>query len=87
MQSASPRGPFPDRAKEQTVPAGQNDHSSDESEAVGANQDAGLDKRWTPKFDRRQSWSQEDQKHQMQERLLGVEQGPETGFSETRQDH
>ncbi|KAF7714157.1 Uncharacterized protein PECH_009018 [Penicillium ucsense] len=38
---------------------------------------------WKPKFDRRQSWNHEDQKHELQERLLNLEPARETGFSET----
>lgn len=44
--------------------------------------DAVPEKSWKPTFDRRQSWSNQDQKHQLQERLLGFEKGKETGFTE-----
>ena len=48
----------------------------------GPQDDSGPEKSWKPTFDRRQSWSNQDRKHQLQERLLGVERGKETGFTE-----
>ncbi|KAE8420738.1 hypothetical protein BDV36DRAFT_249055 [Aspergillus pseudocaelatus] len=38
---------------------------------------------WRPMIDRRQSWSEEDRKHELQAWLLGVEEGKETGFTES----
>jgi hypothetical protein len=82
MQTNSHQGPFPDRSTEQTTPPMQT--VSDEShEPPSVNQEAVTEQTWVPRFDRRQSWSQEDRKHQMQERLMEeVEQGRESGFSE-----
>ncbi|KAG0156209.1 hypothetical protein PDIDSM_3386 [Penicillium digitatum] len=39
-------------------------------------------KSWKPTFDRQHSWSNEDRKHQLEERLHGSEKGKEMGFSE-----
>lgn len=62
--------------------------SSDSRQLPESNQDAESDQSWKPRFDRRQSWSQEDQKHLQQERLLvHVEIGTETGFTETGSSH
>lgn len=44
--------------------------------------DVAPEKSWKPTFDRRQSWSNQDHKHQLQERLLGFEKGKEMGFTE-----
>ncbi|KAE8347132.1 hypothetical protein BDV24DRAFT_122885 [Aspergillus arachidicola] len=38
---------------------------------------------WKPRLDRRQSWSEEDRKHELQAWLLGVEEGRKTGFTES----
>ncbi|KAB8225039.1 hypothetical protein BDV33DRAFT_164476 [Aspergillus novoparasiticus] len=38
---------------------------------------------WKPRLDRRQSWNEEDRKHELQAWLLGVEEGRETGFTES----
>lgn len=40
------------------------------------------DSGWQPRFDRRQSWSNQDRKHYLQERLLNVEGSRERGFTE-----
>lgn len=40
------------------------------------------EKSWKPMIDRRQSWSNQDHKHQLQERLLRSEKGKELGFTE-----
>ena len=37
---------------------------------------------WSPGFDRAQSWSEQDMKRKMQERLFAEEKGKESGFSE-----
>lgn len=37
---------------------------------------------WQPRLDRRQSWSNQDRKHYLQERLLNVEGSRERGFTE-----
>lgn len=56
--------------------------SDENHEPPSANQEAVSEQTWVPRLDRRQSWSQQDQKHQMQEPLMEVEQGRESGFSE-----
>jgi hypothetical protein len=62
--------------------------STDSHPLSDPNQDAESDQSWKPRFDRRQSWSQEDQKHLLQERLLEhAEIGRETGFTETGSSH
>lgn len=38
---------------------------------------------WKPNFNRRQSWSREDQKHEMQRDLMGPEKRRYSGYSET----
>lgn len=38
---------------------------------------------WRPMIGRRQSWNEEDRKHELQAWLLGVEEGKETGFTES----
>lgn len=82
MQSTSHQGSFPDRTREQTTPPMQT-VSKENHDLPGANQEAVSEHPWSPRFDRRQSWSQQDQKHQMQERLMEVEKGRESGFSES----
>ena len=85
MQSTSFEGPFPNRSKEQAIPAEQMPQSRNEPKEANTDRDAMSEQPWVPRLDRRQSWSHQDHKHQLQERLLDVEQGRETGFSETRQ--
>lgn len=82
MQSTSPQGSFPDRSREQrSLPLETVSHESQEPQ--GGKDKNVSEQNWTPRFDRRQSWSAEDQKHQMQERFMQVEQGRESGFSES----
>ncbi|KAJ5794570.1 hypothetical protein N7457_001169 [Penicillium paradoxum] len=57
-------------------------HSADATSSGPNRKDASPEKSWKPKLDRQQSWSNEDRKHQLQERLLGSEKGKETGFTE-----
>ncbi|KAJ5381162.1 uncharacterized protein N7496_003590 [Penicillium cataractarum] len=85
MQSTIQQNPIADRARESAASTTQSrDLSSSESHQLpDPNSDTVSDSSWKPRFDRRQSWSHEDQKHQLQERLLIVEQGWETGFTET----
>ncbi|KAF3396497.1 hypothetical protein F1880_007251 [Penicillium rolfsii] len=92
MQSTiqAQQGPFPDRTRETMASATQPQSlsSSDSHPRPDPNQSPESDQSWKPKFDRRQSWSQEDQKHQLQERLVvHVEMGQETGFTETGPSH
>ncbi|CEJ62183.1 hypothetical protein PMG11_10691 [Penicillium brasilianum] len=84
MQSTIQQDSIPNRIREPPVSTTQpRDLSSSEShQPPDPNPDAVSDSSWKPRFDRRQSWSHEDQKHQLQERLLNVEQGRETGFTE-----
>ncbi|KAL2014535.1 hypothetical protein VTN00DRAFT_2060 [Thermoascus crustaceus] len=42
-------------------------------------------KQWKPSINRQQSWSAQDMKHMLQERLLGIEKGKESGFTEASQ--
>ncbi|KAJ5134280.1 hypothetical protein N7448_000696 [Penicillium atrosanguineum] len=81
MQSTIHQGPFPDRSREQATPPFETvSHENHEPQDV--KEETVSEQNWTPRVDRRQSWSHEDQKHQMQERLMQVEQGRESGFSE-----
>ncbi|KAJ6128221.1 hypothetical protein N7471_009438 [Penicillium samsonianum] len=79
-------GQIPDTGKEHTVilPFAQNPNLSNETTgSSGPNRkDTSSEKSWKPTFDRRQSWSNEDRKHQLQERLYGSEKGREMGFTE-----
>lgn len=76
-------GPLPDtpEAQKVTLPFTPNPSPTD---IVGSSShdDAVPEKSWKPTFDRRQSWSDQDRKHQLQERLLGCEKGKEMGFTE-----
>lgn len=92
MQSTiqAQQDPFPDRTREPMASTTQPQSlsSSDPHPLPDSNQDTESDQSWKPRFDRRQSWSQEDQKHLLQERLLvHVEIGQETGFTETGSSH
>ncbi|EPS34251.1 hypothetical protein POX_a00775 [Penicillium oxalicum] len=94
MQSSTEGGPVPDRTREHpstksssittTAPPHFSDSNTPQRPIPTA--DAVSEQSWKPKFDRRQSWNHEDQKHELQERLLNMEQGRETGFSETGTD-
>lgn len=86
MQSTTHQTSYPDRTREQglsSTPV----VSSEEPEISHSTQDPVSDQPWEPKFDRRQSWSHQDRKHELQERLLGVQEGTETGFSEEGHEH
>lgn len=82
MQSTSHQGPLPDRTKEHPFAAEKPSVGNDLAE-INPHPKVASEQPWEPKFDRRQSWSQQDRKHELQERLLGVEKGREMGFSET----
>lgn len=84
MQSTTHQSSYPDRTREQGVSSKPN-ISSEEPDASHSSHDPISDQPWEPKFDRRQSWSHQDRKHELQERLLGVQEGTEMGFSE--EDH
>jgi hypothetical protein len=85
MTSETPNHePLPGSHKEQTMdlPFNQKLTSNSDTEIPSPGDHANPEKSWKPTFDRRQSWSNEDRKHQLQERLLGSEKGKETGFTE-----
>ncbi|KAJ5407885.1 hypothetical protein N7509_001768 [Penicillium cosmopolitanum] len=93
MQSTSHQGSLPDRSRDHTVTTEANptpsqahestDHSLRErNDRVAAEAEAEAESTWQPRFDRRQSWSTQDRKHQLQERLLNVEGSRERGFTE-----
>ncbi|KAL2374684.1 hypothetical protein BDBG_05606 [Blastomyces gilchristii SLH14081] len=42
--------------------------------------------RWQPKFNRTQSLNEQDMKHQLQQRLTGLEKGRESGFTESERE-
>ncbi|PGH05784.1 hypothetical protein GX51_02755 [Blastomyces parvus] len=42
--------------------------------------------RWQPKLNRTQSCNEQDMKHQMQQRLTGLEKGRESGFTESERE-
>ncbi|KAJ5360077.1 hypothetical protein N7517_009268 [Penicillium concentricum] len=79
-------GQFSNTGKEHTVtlPFAQNPNSlKDTTGSSGPNRkEKAAEKLWKPTFDRKQSWSNEDRKHQLQERLHGSEKGKEMGFTE-----
>ena len=57
--------------------------SSSSSTAAGAQRAMSSTQAWKPSFGRRQSWSKEEQKHQLQMSKVGsVQEGP--GFTERR---
>ncbi|KAJ5533867.1 hypothetical protein N7527_000121 [Penicillium freii] len=76
-------GRIPNTGKEHTIvlPFAQNSNPSSETTgSSGLNRgDTSLEKSWKPTFDRQHSWSNEDRKHQLQERLHGSEKGKEMG--------
>lgn len=74
--------PLPDTYEAQpvTLPFFQTDTSTGDSEF--RSDESAPEKSWKPTFDRRHSWSNEDRKHELQERLLGSEKGNVQGFTE-----
>lgn len=74
-------GPVPDTHEAQTMnlPFSQKVASTDPE---SPRDDMTPEKSWKPTFDRRQSWSNEDRKHEMQDKLVGSEKGNEQGFTE-----
>jgi hypothetical protein len=78
MASNQEHNPFNEMHREDlAIHPASRDLESSKPESPASNRDD-----WKPTFDRRQSWSSQDQKHQLQERLLGSEQGKEMGFTE-----
>jgi len=85
MTSTNPNhGPLSDSHEEQTMtlPFTQKLASTNITESSSPQDHTAPEKSWKPTFDRRQSWSNQDRKHQLQERLLGSEKGKEMGFTE-----
>lgn len=72
---------LPDRSSEYSFSAKDNSTRNDGAEV--SSQNFTSEQSWEPRFDRRHSWSQEDRKHELQDRLLRVDKGSERGFSET----
>lgn len=87
MQSTSHQDPFPDRPREQRALTTEDISSSDTQSSSHPNRDPVSEQTWKPSLDRRQSWSNQDRKHQLQERLMSVDKGQESGFTETRHDN
>ncbi|KAJ5685923.1 hypothetical protein N7536_008542 [Penicillium majusculum] len=79
-------GQIPNTGKEHSIilPFAQNSNpSKDTTGSSGLNRGGtSPEKSWKPTFDRQHSWSNEDRKHQLQERLHGSEKGKEMGFTE-----
>ncbi|KAJ5836261.1 hypothetical protein N7447_002287 [Penicillium robsamsonii] len=79
-------GQFSNTGKEHTVtlPFAQNpNYSTDTTGPSGLNREGkSLEKSWKPNFDRKHSWSNEDRKHELQERWHRSEKGKEMGFTE-----
>ncbi|PKX90682.1 uncharacterized protein P174DRAFT_444447 [Aspergillus novofumigatus IBT 16806] len=92
MSSTGHQGPFAEPSSEsQTVLLPANPSVSRSSEPLpdppsGSSQGRSSEKPWKPSINRQQSWSEQDQKHELQSRLLATERGKETGFTETLQD-
>jgi hypothetical protein len=91
MASTGHTGPFSDdSAKQHTVvvPADRTATSSSSSSGNPssksttdpAKEDDGTS--WKPAFNRKQSWSKQDMKHQLQDRLLQTEEGKDSGYTE-----
>ncbi|KAJ5199455.1 hypothetical protein N7491_011340 [Penicillium cf. griseofulvum] len=79
-------GQLPNTGKEHTVilPCAQKPNSStDTTGSSGLSREGtSSEKSWKPSIDRQHSWSNEDRKHQLQERLYGSEKRKEMGFTE-----
>lgn len=87
MTSTGHKGPFSEGSSVETIllPKGKSESpDKDRSPTKSTSPRGGEDKAWKPSFDRRQSWNEQDLKHQFQERLLKSEKGNESGFSETK---
>ncbi|GIK03957.1 hypothetical protein Aspvir_008032 [Aspergillus viridinutans] len=92
MSSTGHQGPFAEPTSEsQTVLLPENPSVGRSSEPLpnppsASSQGRSLEKPWKPTINRQQSWSEQDQKHELQSRLLATERGKETGFTEILQD-
>ncbi|KAF9895011.1 hypothetical protein FE257_004635 [Aspergillus nanangensis] len=54
--------------------------------SVGSNDDSPVsEKPWEPSWERRESWSEQDRRHEFQTQLLDVEEGDEKGFTEVHE--
>ncbi|KAJ5518783.1 hypothetical protein LT330_005135 [Penicillium expansum] len=80
------QGQIPNTSKENTIilPFTQNPNISNyiTGSSGPKREDTSPQKSWKPTFDRQHSWSNEDLKHQLQERLHWSEKGKEMGFTE-----
>lgn len=90
MSSASQEGAFPQTHRTILLPGNPTRRSphTNEQEVLRRVSDIDRDSQvqaegWRPTIDRRQSWNEEDRKHELQAWLLGVEKGKETGFTES----
>ncbi|KAJ5100311.1 hypothetical protein N7456_006363 [Penicillium angulare] len=83
MQSHTNEAKFPDRTRtrDPVIPAP--DKSPIDAPELPEYKSKFPTQSWEPNLDRRQSWSSEDRKHMMQERLLDIPEGKERGFSES----
>lgn len=81
MQSTNQQNPLPDRSRE-TIQSTEADTSIEPSHTQSAGYSTSSTE-WKPSLDRRQSWSNEDRKHQMQGKLMQPGEGQEEGFTET----
>jgi hypothetical protein len=86
MTSTGHTGSFSDdSAKQHTVvvPADRTATSSSSNPSSSSTDPAKDDgKPWKPVFNRQQSWSKQDMKRQLQDRLLQPEKGKESGYTE-----
>ncbi|KAE8352179.1 hypothetical protein BDV28DRAFT_135580 [Aspergillus coremiiformis] len=93
MSSTDQEGPDPETHRTILLPGKPNRSKSHNKEEETLQRDLGMDRDsriseegWKPKIDRRQSWNEEDRKHELQAWLLSVEKGKETGFTECSHD-
>lgn len=92
MEPTGHKGPFATSSSEEhhtvLLPGNRVGSSSEAPPAVSTSSQEIHDpeQQWKPKFNRQQSWSEEDKKHELQRWLLSVEHGKETGFTETSAD-
>ncbi|KAB8266046.1 hypothetical protein BDV32DRAFT_114961 [Aspergillus pseudonomiae] len=89
MSSAGQKGEIPQTHRTILLPGKPTTKPyANDQEALPRASDVDRDSRtssegWKPMIDRRQSWNEEDRKHELQAWLLGVEEGKETGFTES----
>lgn len=78
---------LPGRSKEPVPATTKPSHVFHESEAPHSTDGPSSNQPWQPRYDRRQSWSTEDYKHELQERMLNAEGHLDSGFSEKSEEH